>query len=88
MVTAPADLPPPPATPYPSPPSGVILQDVDWVVITPDTLPTMEEWVLIGLEPDDYDRLLMNQAELLRWITEARRRMELARSTQQAERDQ
>jgi hypothetical protein len=61
----------------------VVLEDVDWVVVTPVTIPTAEEWVLIGLDPDDYDRLLSNQAELLRWMTEARRRMELARRQQQ-----
>lgn len=65
----------PPERPNIPNPDPVDLQEVDWVVLTPDTVPTEEEWVLIGLSPEDYERLSLNQAELLRWITEARWRL-------------
>jgi len=56
---------------------------VTWVVVTPDRLPSMDEWVLFGLAPADYERLSQNQAELLRWITEAKRRIDLAKAQQE-----
>lgn len=73
-VETPVELPPErPNVPDPSP---VILQDIDWVVVTPQTVPPMDiEWVFFALSPEDYELLALNQAELIRWISEAKWRL-------------
>lgn len=59
---------PRPPVPRPQP---VDLSDIDWIVITPETLPEGDAWVIFGISPEDYERLSGNTAELLRWIREA-----------------
>lgn len=76
MRTVPTEVERPPERSNVPDPNPVDLQEVDWVVLTPDTVPPADtEWVFIGLTPEDYERLSLNQAELLRWITEARWRL-------------
>ncbi|AKQ75792.1 hypothetical protein FDH82_gp02 [Roseobacter phage RDJL Phi 2] len=75
MRTVPTEVVRPPERASVPDPQPVDLQEVDWVVLTPDTVPEDLEWVFIGLTPEDYERLSLNQAELLRWITEARWRL-------------
>ncbi len=82
IQTAPIELERPPEVILPEAPPPVVLLPIEWVVITPDRLPTMEDWVIFGLAPDDYERLSQNQAELLRWIIEAKRRIDLAKAQQ------
>jgi hypothetical protein len=57
-------------------PAPVNLKDIKWVVISNKKLPTAEEWVYISLTPKEYEELAQNQAELLRWIKEAKWRLE------------
>lgn len=51
------------------------LRDVQWVVLTPDRLPSGNSWVIFGLDPRDYEALALNMADILRWIREARWRL-------------
>lgn len=80
MRTVPTEVErPPEIAPIPNP-NPVDLQEIDWVILTPDTAPLAgTEWVFIALTPDDYERLSLNQAELLRWILEAQWRLKYYR---------
>lgn len=73
--TVPTEVARPPERANVPDPQPVNLQEIDWVVLTPETIPENLEWVFIGLTPEDYERLSLNQAELLRWITEAKWRL-------------
>ena len=75
MLTAPAKLDRPeprPALPNPSP---IQTAPVQWVVVTPENLPEGSEWVFFALTPKDYENLSRNQADTLRWVTEAHWRL-------------
>ena len=65
-----------PALPAPQP---VRTLPFDWTVVTPSRLPTGQDWVLFSLTPEDYERLSANQAEYLRWATEASHQLEYYR---------
>lgn len=75
MRTVPTEVERPPERTSIPDPQPVDLQEVDWRVLTPDTIPEDLGWAFIALTPEDYERLSLNQAELLRWITEARWRL-------------
>lgn len=68
-IARPADRP---ALPNPQP---VEMLDVDWKVVTPDTLPE-GRYVLFALTPQQYESLSLNMAELRRWIDEAMWRLD------------
>lgn len=72
VKTVPTD---PPIRPQSRPvlpnPTPIDLQDVEWRVLTPDTLPESGRWSFIGLTPGQYEILSLNEAELRRWIEEA-----------------
>lgn len=52
-------------------PQHLNLLDVDFVVLTPDTIPRNEDWVYIALTPRQYENLAKNQAEFLRFTKES-----------------
>ena len=52
-------------------PQAIQQRDVDWKVLTPETLPEGTDWVFFGVTPRDYEDLSLNQADVLRFITEA-----------------
>ena len=56
-----------PALPLPAP---LNLSQVDWIVITPETIPT-GDYVLFALSKDDFERLTRNMADIERWVIEA-----------------
>lgn len=62
-----------PSVPDPAP---LDLQQVHWDVVTPDTLPDGADWALFALTADQYERLSLNIAELLRWVREAKWRLD------------
>lgn len=66
----------PEARPYVPDPTPLQLENVRWVVVTPDRLPEGADWVLFALPADQYERLSLNIAELLRWIVEAKWRLD------------
>lgn len=55
--------------------------DLKWVVVTPDRLPEGDKWVIIGLDPRQYESASKNQTELYRWIKEAMWRLNQCRGT-------
>lgn len=50
-----------------------------WKVITPDRLPDGDGWVYYGITPRAYGTLSRNMAEILRWIKEAKWRLDYYR---------
>lgn len=62
---------PDPTPPLPDP-RPLDLLEVDWRVVTPETLPEGEGWSLIALDPQQYQNLSTNMAELLRYVREAK----------------
>ena len=85
MRTVPTNVELPTNTPPIPDPQPVDLQEVDWTVITPDRLPEGSGWVFIALAPTEYEQLSTNQAELLRWIIEAKWRLRYYRGEVMAE---
>lgn len=71
VQTVPIEVPRPPERPTLPAPLPVSLLPVDWVVVTSDSLPPGDGWVIIGLTPAQYEALSLNMAELLRWAQEA-----------------
>jgi hypothetical protein len=60
-------------------PAPVNLKEIQWEVFSNERLPTAEQWVYISLTPKEYEELAQNQAELLRWIKEAKWRLQYYR---------
>ncbi|KFH18444.1 hypothetical protein IB60_17210 [Brucella abortus LMN1] len=73
--TAPIEVARPDPRPSLPDPRPVQQREVTWRVLTPDDLPDGPGWVFFGLTPDEYEDLALNQAELLRFITEAKWRL-------------
>ena len=71
MRTAMLEIPTPPEKPVLANPSPVQQVRVTWKVLTPGTIPEGEDCVFFGLTSKNYENLAINQAELLRFITEA-----------------
>ena len=69
VQVAPVQIDLPDLTPNLPNPTPVRILDVDWKVITPETLP-VGEWVYFALTPEDYEDLATNNAELLRYLKE------------------
>lgn len=65
----------PPAVVQLPAPDPIQTRDVNWRVLTPSTVPE-GDFVYFGLTPRDYEALSHNQAETLRWVTEARHRLD------------
>lgn len=61
--------------PFPRPVED--LKPVQWVVVTPDSLPD-GEWVLYALDRRGYENLSLNWAEAIRWAKEAHTALKLA----------
>mgnify|MGYP000580646553 CR=1 FL=1 len=76
--TVPTTISEPDAIPNVPNPDPVRLSELEWKVLTPSTIPE-GEWVYIALTPQQYEVLSQNQAELLRWITEAAWRLKYYR---------
>ena len=55
------------------------MRQIQWKVLTLNTLPEGKDWVLFALSPDDYSDLSINTAETLRWVKEAYWRLEYYR---------
>ena len=65
--------------PLPNPAPIEEPREIEWKVLTPETLPVTDDWVFFGLSPEDYEDLSTNTAELLRWIQEAQWRLQYYR---------
>lgn len=50
-----------------------------WQVITRERLPEGDNWVYYAITPKDYEVLSRNMADILRWVREARWRMDYYR---------
>ena len=72
------------ALPLPQPIQMLSFKGDPFTILTPETIPINEryedqredifedmEWVFFGVTPSNYEVLSKNQAEVLRWITEA-----------------
>lgn len=68
-------MPRPDLTPPLPDPAPLELRPVDWAVVTAETLPQGEGWVLMGLTPEQYENLSLNTAEMLRYVREAKWRL-------------
>lgn len=51
---------------------------VNWRIVTPDTMPE-GDFVFFALTAPDYEALSLNQSEALRWVTEAKHRLDYYR---------
>lgn len=73
----------PPARPALPDPQPADLQQVRFVVLTPEVAASLgSDWVFIALTPDQYEIMSRNSAELLRWATEAAWRLRYYRGEQ------
>src|SRR3546814_66691 len=77
--TAPVDAPRPAALPNIPNPKPIETALVEWVVLTPERLPTEDGWVYYGLTPEQYETLARNMAEILRGVRAAQWRLEYSR---------
>lgn len=59
---------------------------VRWRVLTRDTLPD-GPFAFFALRPEDFEALSLNQAEVLRWVAEARHRLDYYREHLGADND-
>lgn len=57
-------------------PPPIKAQKISWKVLTSRTLPDDLNWVYFALTPDDYEKLSLTQADILRWVKEAYWRIE------------
>lgn len=63
-------------------PTPIRTLPVDWVVITPATLPE-GDFVIFGMDANSYENLSSNMADILRWVTEAKVRLNTYREALQ-----
>jgi hypothetical protein len=66
-------------------PAPIRTLPVDWVVVTPGNLPA-GDFVIFGMDADSYENLSLNTADILRWVTEAKVRLDTYREALQNER--
>jgi len=59
-------------------PDAIQTFEFEWHVVTPDQLPE-GDWVLFSLTPKGYENLSLTFADTLRWIREARHRLDYYR---------
>lgn len=52
-------------------PRPIEQREVEWRVLTPDTLPDGNGWVFFAITPRDYEDASLNQAEIQRFVREA-----------------
>lgn len=75
MTTAPVTIPKPTKKPALANPRPIQQLAIEWTVLTNGTVPEGDDWVFFGLTTKGYENLALNQAELLRYITEAMYRL-------------
>ena len=75
MTTTALSLPKPDKRPNIPNPDPIQLNEVEWVVLTPERLPEGDNWVYFSMTPRTYETLARNQAEILRWVKEAQWRL-------------
>lgn len=68
----------PPGQPSLPPPEPLDLAPLEWTVVTRERLPA-GDFVLVALTPRQYESLARNTTELLRWVREARYRVDVCR---------
>lgn len=71
VLTAPVEIEKPAERPPLPNPKPIAQREVEWVVLTPDTLPEGTGWVFFAITPRDYEDASLNQAEVLRFVREA-----------------
>lgn len=59
-------------------PAPITTLPVEWTVVTPGTLPA-GDFVIIGLDAANYENLSLNMADIIRWVTEAKTRLDTYR---------
>jgi len=69
--TSPVEFQTPPGRPTIPNPRPIETDDVEFVVVTPETLPEGDNWVLYAVTADDYETLSRNMGDILRWVVEA-----------------
>jgi len=65
-------------------PAPISTLPVDWIVVTPGNLPE-GDFVIFGMDADSYENLSLNTADILRWVTEAKVRLDTYREALQNE---
>ncbi len=66
---------PPEHPPLPDPRPIHQREGISWRVLTPTTLPEGDDWVFFGVTPQDYEDMSLNQADILRFVEEAKWRL-------------
>ena len=66
-------------------PQAVSLSPFKWKVITKKRLPKGDRWVYYAITPREYEVLARNMAELLRWVKEAKWRLDYYRGKGQVD---
>jgi hypothetical protein len=69
---------PNPVPPLPNP-RPIDTADFEWKVITPERLPNTPNFVYYGITPTQYETLSRNIADILRWVREAKWRLDYYR---------
>ena len=71
----------PPSKPALPNPADLHNVPVKWLLITPDRLPKGKNWVYYALTPQQYEIMSRNEADTIRWVGEARWRLDYYRGT-------
>jgi hypothetical protein len=77
------EVPLPPETTSLAPVAPLNLLPTEWEVLTHQTIPSDPAWVSLGMTPESYENFARNQAEITRWVTEARFQLERYKHGQQ-----
>lgn len=76
VTSTPADIERPVEKPVIPDPQPINTAPVKWLVLTPDRLPKGGAWVYYGITPQQYEVMARNMADILRWVKEARWRLD------------
>lgn len=75
VVTAPIDILLPEERPVIPPPRPIKLEPVEWTTVSPNKMPSGEDWEVVGMTRENYIRWQRNQNEIARYVLQAQRRL-------------
>lgn len=79
LISSTTEITQPDARPSLPNPKPIETSPFKWHVITHDRLPKGNRWVYYGITPKEYEVLSRNMAEMLRWVREAKWRLDYYR---------
>lgn len=79
LISSTTEVKQPDARPPLPNPKPIETSPFKWKVVTRDRLPEGDRWVYYAITPQEYEVLSRNMAEMLRWVREAKWRLDYYR---------